>query len=195
MRVKSVVCALFGLSLALSTAARAEDEALESNVLHRLMDEPITMFDWGLHRLDRDIAQAMSRVFGGSPVLTNHQSGALYEWRQNKVTVYVSARAPDSMRSRKRCHDTFGRLVSVLTERSPAGPGAAGWYLMSTFYPQGRIWPYRFEDVGEQLLREIVLEVTFFPPGGDSFGGDGPSHIRCSGRLDAKPADLAYEGS
>lgn len=152
------------------------------------------MFDWGLNRLSIDMDRAAGRVLGDVPVVSKLRSGALYEWRRNRITLYVSARAPDSLRGRKKCNETFGRLVKVLVEGAPEGPGAAGWYLMTAFYPQGRLWPSRFEDLGEELLREVRLEVTLFPPGGD-WAADGQMHTRCSGRLDAKPGDLAYEGS
>jgi len=71
--------------LLLTTLAGAEAE--ERDVLRRLMAEPVTLFDWGLAQLDRDIARAAQRTLpmkiGASarPV-----TGAIYDWRTNIVT-------------------------------------------------------------------------------------------------------------
>lgn len=177
------------LAIALLTAA-SPATAEQKNVLHRLMDEPVTLFDWGIAQLDRDIAQSATRTipkFVGTPV-----TGSFYDWRTSRITLFVSVPVPKESRTRQACASTFQDIVGDLTRNTPKGPSAAGWYLLNAFKPKAHFWSDRFEDVGAKLLDAVHLEVTFIPATSEAFDGV-QRRVRCRGRLDAETADLTVE--
>ena len=167
-------------------------QADEADVLHRLKKEPFTLFDWGLANLNRDIAHAAKRTLRPSFSSGVPQTGAIYDWRAKRINMYVSAVAPESERTAAICRATFQDIVAVLTESAPNGPGAAGWYLLNAFQPKGHFWASRFEDTGTKLLAVVRLEVSFMPASFEAIGGD-TAQVRCAGRLDAKPSEIAVE--
>jgi len=179
--------------LLLTTLAGAEAE--ERDVLRRLMAEPVTLFDWGLAQLDRDIARAAQRTLpmkiGASarPV-----TGAIYDWRTNIVTLYVFAALPPARRTSEFCTATFKDIVADLTALAPQGPNAAGWYLTNAFKPKGHFWGDRYEDVGAKLLETVQLEVSFIPATYEALRGD-DKRVRCVGRLNAEPNELTFEST
>jgi len=172
----------------LLTAGTAYAE--QKDVLRRLMDEPVTLFDWGIAQLDRDIRQAAARTipkYVGDPV-----TGSFYNWRSDRITLFVSVAMPKQGRTRDACAATFHDIVADLTRNSPKGPSAAGWYLLNAFKPKAHFWADRFEDVGAKLLDVVRLEVTFIPATFEAFEGE-QRRVSCHGRLDAEPADLTVE--
>lgn len=178
------------LLILLAIPARAED----TDVLRRLMSEPVTLFDWGLAQLDRDIALAAHRALANGSGLGagGMRTGSIYDWRSRLVTVYVTAATPPEIRTKQHCAAGFRRVVDALTEGAPDGPEAAGWYLASAFRPKANYWAGRFEDIGGKLLDAVRLELSLRPADGDTMAGD-TRLMRCTGRLDASPEDLAYE--
>jgi len=54
--------AIVALAFAFAAGSAAAQNEREQDVLRRLMAEPVTLFDWGLAQLDRDIAAAADRV-------------------------------------------------------------------------------------------------------------------------------------
>jgi hypothetical protein len=171
-------------------AAAFPATAEPKNVLHRLMEEPVTLFDWGIAQLDRDIAHTAGRTipkYVGTPV-----TGSFYDWRANRITLFVSVPVPKESRTRQACALTFRDLVSDLTRNTPKGPSAAGWYLLNAFKPKAHFWADRFEDVGAKLLDTVHLEVTFIPATSEAFDGV-QQRVRCRGRLDAEIAELTVE--
>ncbi len=176
-----------------STAATADEET-EKDVLRRLMAEPVTLFDWGLAQLDRDVAAAAERTLPrrlglgmGKPV-----SGTIYDWRTNQITLYVSVALPPAARTRHSCTETFRDIVADLTQVAPSGPNAAGWYLLNAFKPKAHFWASRFEDVGAKLVRRVKLEVSFIPATFEAVQGDN-ARVRCVGRLDATGDEISVE--
>ncbi|MCP5368732.1 MAG: hypothetical protein H6907_21870 [Hyphomicrobiales bacterium] len=185
-----IVAAVLAALVLWGAGARAQ----EANVLTRLMDEPLTLFDWGLAQLDRDIARAardtLPRRVGLGAV--RPQTGSIYDWRSKRVTLFVSAALPPAQRTRQACAAVFRDIVRTLTDGAPQGASAAGWYLLNAFKPKGHYWGDRFEDVGTKLLDVVRLEVSFIPATFESLRGD-RRRVSCAGRLDADPEELAVE--
>jgi len=171
----------------LAPAARAA----EPSVLRQLMAEPMTLFDWGLTQLDRDIALAAKRSLRYR-ARSEPRTGSIYDWRNDRVTVFVTTVVPPQERTRQMCTAAFTDIVGTLTETAPQGPDAAGWYLLNAFLPKGHYWANRFEDVGRKLLDMVELEITLSAEALDTVGGD-TARVRCSGRLDAATDEIATE--
>lgn len=164
--------------------------AQQKDVLRRLMDEPVTLFDWGIAQLDKDIAIAAERTipkYVGAPV-----TGSFYNWRENRITLFVSVTAPKESRTADACAKTYRDIVNDLTRGTPKGPSAAGWYLLNAFKPKAHFWADRFEDVGAKLLDVVTLEVTIIPATFEAFDGK-QQRVRCMGRLDATYEELTVE--
>jgi len=166
----------------------------QKDVLRRLMSEPVTLFDWGLANLNRDIERAAMRVMPSwlGPGAQRPQTGTIYNWRANQITLYVSVAIPRAQRTRQTCMGTFREIVSTLTEGAPSGPNAAGWYLRNAFQPSGHFWSSRFEDVGAKLSKRVQLEISFLPATFESMNGD-TRRISCLGRLNAEPNELTFD--
>jgi len=182
------VLRIFLITSLLLTASGAAAE--QKDVLRRLMNEPVTLFDWGIAQLDTDIAQSAGRIipkFVGKPV-----TGSFYDWRTNHITMFVSVPVPKESRTRQACAMTFHDIVGDLTRNTPKGPSAASWYLLNTFKPKAHFWADRFEDVGAKLLGAVTLEVTFIPATSEAFDGL-QRKVRCHGPLDAAPEELTVE--
>jgi len=170
-------------------------QAQEKDILGRLMSEPVTLFDWGLAQLDRDIARTAGRVMPMRIGATSRPvTGAIYEWRTRLVTLFVSAELPPAQRTDEACSETFREIVRDLTALAPRGPNAAGWYLRNAFKPKAHFLGDRFEDTGAKLLRSVRLEVSFIPATYEALRGDG-KRVRCSGRLDAAPHELTFDST
>lgn len=184
--------ALIVVVLAQAVQAAQAIQAEERDVLRRLMAEPLTLFDWGMAQLDRDMAYAARRTLRGGFGLGEPRTGAVYDWRTRQVTIYATIALPRSERTEQVCAIAFQDIVATLIEAAPQGPDAAGWYLLSAFQPQGHYWASRFEDIGEQLLALVRLEVALIPATPEALGGD-TARVRCAGRLDAGPAEIAVE--
>ena len=60
------------------------------------------------------------------------------------------------------------------------------------FQPKAHFWGDRFEDVGGKLLDLVRLEVSYLPDPRAALRGDS-RRVRCTGRLDARPDEMAYE--
>ena len=181
LRILIMLCVLLGAGHA---------AADQKDVLRRLMAEPVTLFDWGIRQLDRDIAETAGRTipkYVGTPV-----TGSFYDWRADRVTMFVSVPVPRESRTADACAMTFQDIVTDLTRNTPKGPSAAGWYLLNAFKPKAHFWADRFEDVGAKLLDVVMLEVTFIPATHEAFDGN-QQHVRCMGRLDASFEELTVE--
>ncbi len=181
LRILIIFCVL------LSAGHAAADQ---KDVLRRLMAEPVTLFDWGIRQLDRDIAETAGRTipkYVGTPV-----TGSFYDWRADRVTLFVSVPVPKESRTVEACAVTFHDIVRDLTRHTPKGPSAAGWYLLNAFKPKAHFWADRFEDVGAKLLDVVTLEVSFIPATHEAFNGK-QQRIRCMGRLDASFEELTVE--
>ena len=183
--------ALAGATLLVSLAPALTARAQTPDILQRLMAEPVSLFDWGMAQLDRDIERAGLRLFGPGDGGARPETGTIYDWRRGRVTLFLSRQTPERGRTREACTEVFGQVVGELTAGAPAG-AAAAWYLHSAFQPKGHFWTSRFEDVGGKLLQVVELEVSLIAPPYAAAAGDS-RRVRCSGRLDAAPEALVVD--
>ena len=168
--------------------------AADADILTRLMNEPLTLFDWGLAQLDRDIGMAATRTIPARVGVGMGElaTGSIFDWRSRKISLFVRATAPETLRTGGDCSTIFQDIVGELVRGAPGGPDAAGWYLMHAFRPKAHYWGGRFEDVGAKLLESVLLEISLVPASADVMSGD-TARVRCSGRLDAARGDLTVE--
>ena len=183
---------LRALSIAVLVTLATSAQAEQRDVLRRLMAEPVTLFDWGMAQLERDIERAAKHTLPERPGLSVPKTGTIYRWRDRRVILYVSRVVPSTERTPEACRATFRDIVASLTETSPGGPDAAGWYLHHAFQTKGHFWTSRFEDVGGKLLQVVELEVSLIAPPYAAAAGDS-RRVRCSGRLDAAPEALVVD--
>src|SRR5690349_7288115 len=123
------------LAIALAAPAAAEEKEDPLQWLHA---QPLTLFDLGVMRLERDVYAAAPWLAepeaGGEPAL----AGVRYDFWHKRLVVYVSIHRPRAERTEAACIVLFRRLVERLLARAPEGPNRAAWYLEKTFVPTGR---------------------------------------------------------
>ncbi len=176
--------------VALPPSVRAE----EADIVHRLMDEPVSLFDWGLANLDRDVERAANHMIPRTlgSIAGKSMTGVIYDWRERAITVFVSVTLPKVRRTAGGCAAVFDAVVLDMTRGGPAGASAAGWYLKNAFKPAAHFWGDRFEDVGAKLLDVVSLEVQLLPAAFEAMKGD-TLRVRCAGRLDADRTEIKVE--
>lgn len=167
-------------------------QAGDDDILRRMMSEPVTLFDWGMAQLDRDIAHTMQSILPRTANTGKTLTGSIYDWRAKQITVYAAIPLPRAQRTREACILTFSDIVASLTEGAPTGPNAAGWYLLNAFKPKAHFWGDRFEDVGAKLLNVVRLEITLIPVARNPLAGN-TKRVRCTGRLNDSADELTFE--
>lgn len=188
MRRSSRIALLLASLLTIASGASAQ----RADVIERLMGEPLSLFDWGLAQLDRDMERAARRMFPHQAGPQMPRVGSIYNWRQRRVMLYLSLTTPRDTRTQKACRKLFERTVNELTAGAPAGRDAAGWYLLNAFKPKAHFWGGRFEDIGAQLAERVRLQIALIPASFEAAAGDN-HRVTCTARLDANPADLVFD--
>jgi len=176
--------------LAIATAAAATPASADEqdDPLRWLHAQPLTLFDLGVLRLERDVHAAAPWLAeaeaGSEPVL----AGVRHEFRRGRILVYLSLHRPRAERTEAACIALFRRLVERMLARAPEGPGRAAWYLEKTFVPAGRerILP---ESIGRRLLETVHVEITLRPRSDDARAAEA-GRMTCSGRLDAADSEI-----
>ncbi len=177
----------------LATLGRAQTNPTQQPVDPRLnawlTETPVTLLDWGMLRLDRELRQAVGaldiRDGKDGPV----KIGTLYRPADRRVLAYLSMAMPARMRNLAQCREIYGLLRDHLLTGAPAGMTGAAWYLQRIFGSDTRgPGGNRPEPFGEMLAGMVLLEVTLRVPEADAFG-NGPPKITCAGRLDQDQAD------
>ncbi|OYQ32711.1 hypothetical protein CHU95_18295 [Niveispirillum lacus] len=153
-----------------------------------LSNTPVTLMDWGMLRLDREVRQAVAalEIKDGrdGPV----KVGTSYRPFDRRVLAYLSVPMTARERNLSRCRDLYGLLREHLLAGAPGGLSAAGWYLQRIFAPDGRGGGNgRPEPFGDMLVNMVLLEVTLRVPEADAFAA-GPPKVTCAGRLDQEEA-------
>jgi hypothetical protein len=160
-------------------------------VIQKLMGEPVSLLDWGLLRLERQLEQAgavlVARRESRGPVV----SGAAYSWRTQNITGFISIATPRDERSQIRCAEIHRQVVRLITTGAPDGVAPETWYVQNLFAPLTRPWlrPHRREVTA--LMGLVRVEVTLRDVDFDTFEGDHTAVV-CSGPLDAAPDRLHY---
>lgn len=175
---------LGGLLGGATAPARAE----AASPLDWLRKEPLTLFDWGLFNLKRDLDRAALWVADTGLSEDKPLAGTQHDWRGGTITAYLAFATPPKRRTRKYCHMVFARAAAELMRGAPQGVGQASWYLSSVFLPPGRGWIRPSRKFGERLVKIVRLEIVLRPEARE-FRSRTP-RVRCSGRLDATEAEI-----
>jgi hypothetical protein len=179
------IVSILAVLAALTAPAAAEEREDPLRWLHA---QPLTLFDLGIMRLERDVHAAAPWLAeieaGGEPVL----AGVRYDHWQRRIVVYISLRRPRAERTEAACVALFRRLVERMIDRAPEGPRRAAWYLQKIFVPAGRerIAP---ESFGQRLLETVHAEITLRGRSDDARAAEA-GRMTCSGRLDAADSEI-----
>jgi hypothetical protein len=175
--------------LAMAAAAAAPAAADEKDdPLRWLHAQPLTLFDLGVMRLERDVHTAAPWLAeaeaGVEPVL----AGVRYDFWRRRLLIYVSMHRPRPERTEAVCVALFHRLVERMLARAPEGPGRAAWYLEKTFVPAGRERAVP-ESFGQRLLATVHAEITLRARSDDARAAEA-GRMTCTGRLDAADSEI-----
>jgi hypothetical protein len=173
------------LAALLAAPARAQDG---DDPLRWLHGQPLTFFDLGILRLERDVHLALPWLAESEPAAAQAVAGVQYQFWRRRVVVYVSLYRPRSERTEGRCVALFRRLVERMTANAPEGAGRTAWYLEKTFVPTGRerLAPGSF---GRRLGEVVHAEVTLRGRHDDARAGE-TGRMTCSGRFDAGDSEI-----
>ncbi len=156
--------------------------------LEWLIREPASLFDLGLLRLRLEIDKAARWLAESGSVSGEPWSGAYYDWRNRRIIAYVTIRERLADPTEAACRETFARVRDRLIEGVPTGTRSAEVFLDTLFsHPGPGNWG-RPRQLGPALVDLVRFEVLLLPPPPEHAGGP---RVRCVGRLDTVPADLA----
>ncbi|MBP7336476.1 hypothetical protein [Niveispirillum sp.] len=166
----------------------AQDKPVDPALTGFLSNSPVTLLDWGMLRLEREMRQAVAALDlkdgRDGPV----KVGTLYRPFDRRVLAYLSLPMTARERSLARCRDLYTMLRDHLLAGAPGGMSAAAWYLQRIFASDARGGGNgRPEPFGDMLTNMVLLEVTLRVPEADAFAA-GPPKITCAGRLDQEEA-------
>ena len=180
----------FFLLVLLSAAGPAHGS--EPDLLSRLMREPVTLFDWGLAQLDRDIKRVARETFEERLKLGRPAAGARFDQERRQVFMGATLALPPASRSKATCLQAFEDFVAHLARVAPRGHSPIPWYLQSAFQPDGHDWEGSSQKLGDELLQFVRLHITLIPRPADTSQGD-IRFVSCRGRLDAGPDQITVE--
>lgn len=177
------------ISLTLGSAAQGA-EGLDP--FRWLRSQPLTFFDLGVIRLDRDITRVSRWLLDAELLDSKPAAGVQVAGRRRTIIAYVSLEYPPDRRTGKECRRIFRRVAYRLIGGAPEGPGRASWYLQSTFFPQGREWTRPTPDFAERLVKLVQLQVVLAstPDEGIKLRA---KKVSCLGALDADLAGVRLE--
>ncbi len=157
------------------------------DLMRFLSTTPITLLDWGMLRLERDLEEAvkqlgLDRGREGPPKI-----GTQFRFGDRRVLAYASFAVKAASRTESNCRDIFSMVREALLSAAPKGATGAGWYLARTFNSDFRRLETQPEPFDELLLDAVLLEITLRVPPNEAFAG-GPGRVACAGRLDSETA-------
>lgn len=167
---------------------RSDDGRVDARLHAWLLETPVTLLDWGMLRLDREIRQATAAMdlTDGRDGLV--KAGTQFRHFDRRVVAYVSLPMPARSRTLAQCRELFSMFRGHMLTGAPTGLSGASWYLQRIFGSDTRgTGGNRPEPFGELLVDMVLLEVTLRVPEADAFS-KGPSNIACTGRLDQEAA-------
>lgn len=158
-------------------------EPASAELAQFLARTPVTLMDWGMLRLERDLSSAVRNLSLDRGRDGPAKVGAHYRFGDRRVVAYVSLATPGKSRTEAQCRELFGAVKEQLL----AGAPGAEWYLRRLFNSDIRRDANAPEPFGPLVLDMVLLEVTLRPPASEAFDA-GPGRIACAGRLDAATA-------
>lgn len=166
--------------------------AQEANIISRMMSHPVTVFDWGMAQLDRDITRVARRILPEASSRGQVKSGTIYNWRRQRITLFISNIVPASQRTPPECRRVFEKASADLINGLPVGSDSADYYLESAFKPAGSRWAGRFENIGAKIGELVRLEILLLPSSFGAVSGD-TKRISCEGKIGATADGVAFK--
>lgn len=163
-------------------AAVAEDRAV-----HWLMKEPVTLFDLGIFRLQRDLREAADELAERGELPPAPRAGAYYDWHRQRIVAYLTITTGARHLNEAACRETYDMTVDALLAGNPSGPRRAETYLENLFLHEGPGNVARPRNLAAELAAMVQLEVTLLPR--DQLAAS-PAMVKCVGRLDSAPAEI-----
>jgi hypothetical protein len=171
------------------TTASINARADREHPLAWLREQPLTLFEWGTVRLERDLMNAGSWMAERDYSNTKPETGVFYSWRTKRITAYISMHRPPAQRTRAACRAMFRLVADRMMRKAPSGPGQASWYLQSVFVPQGRWWSRPNRSFGKDLTKAVILEIVLRKHVREAFNKSVPQ-VSCFGTFDAEDTEI-----
>lgn len=186
-KIVGFAAVIFCLSLSPGAARAASVDAF-----HWLRQQPLTFFDLGVIRLNRDVHRVSRWLLDAELLDVKPTSGIEVAGRKQTITAYVSIEYPPERRTGKECRRIFQRVAGRMVGGAPDGPGRASWYLQSTFFPQGQEWTRPTPDFADRLVGLVRLQIVL---AGTTEEGIRlrAKKVSCVGALDADSAGVHLE--
>jgi len=173
------------LSLPASDRVQAADV---KEPLQWLQNQRLTLFDWGVWRLERDIDRVGRWMEDAEALPEPALTGVEWQRRRRRVTVFVTVVRRPALRNAAHCQYLYGVVRRrLLGAKGPTGPGSASWYLRTKFLPQGREWTRPSQNFAEHLVKRVYLELTLLAQPAEGLHLKAPK-ISCIGTLDSERA-------
>lgn len=144
--------------------ARCEPDA----TVKWLMDRPVSLFDWGIFRLSRHVAEELKTGRGAEELrkrgIAVHVAFGRYEWNENRLYIQVTAeQAPVTPEACRFVLDvTRNRLVGE--EAGKPREVRASYFLDEMFQHEGGYGEKtRPSDLSERLVKITVVRASLGP--------------------------------
>jgi len=184
------VLGLAGLTAAFTVTAHGQPQPgppADRDTAVFLMETPLTLLDWGMLRLERDLERTVQDLRMDQGKQGPPRVGTVWRFADRRVLAYVSLPLAKPLRTESYCRDLFTLLRGGLLQGAPGGAGGAEWYLTRTFTSDVMRQSERPAGFGAKLVDMVLLEVTLRVPEAEAFTA-GNSPVACAGRLDAEMA-------
>lgn len=166
-----------------ATPPEPPKEPASAELAQFLARTPVTLMDWGMLRLERDLSYAARSLSLDRGRDGPAKVGAHYRFGDRRVVAYLSLATPAKSRTEAQCRELFAAVKEQLLTGTPG----AEWYLRRLFNSDIRRDANTPEPFGTLVLDMVLLEVTLRPPASEAFDA-GAGRIACAGRLDATTA-------
>ena len=121
-----------------------------------LINEPVTMLDWGLHRLNNILEKRELSAFDAAMAMN-------YDWETNRFKVIVAAafKATTEPTAKSLCKNAIGEIKqSFFVDHETGKPMVAGFSNMGSFFSHSGFKTGETPvDVGRKLERITFVEV------------------------------------